>query len=256
MIVATLRMPLHAEPERPFWIFDGLDGAIGRASGGLEAGMGHHRLVVVTADLHTITDERSHPGAFASGDRGPAERVAAWCVLLMSHNIGEVLFEQAAGADRHHLHAATNAERRKSNPISRIQQPELPRVTITTHLGHLMGHLAIALRIHIGATRDDQPVEPGDHLSHALDLWWQQHHHTARSLNRSRVDRRQQVGRHVPYRPGGLLAVGAEADHRPALRRPHRRHGPHSHILSKLRLSSQSVTAASNASSSTSAMVV
>jgi hypothetical protein len=52
------------------------------------------------------------------------------------------------------------------------------------------------------------------------------------------------------------FAIGAQADNWPASRRPHRRHGPHSHILSKLRLSSQSVTAASNASNSTSAIVV
>src|SRR5687768_3808055 len=119
-----------------------------------------------------------------------------------------------------------------------------------------MGHLTIAFRIHVGTAGNHQPIEPGDHLRHAIHLRWQQYDHTARSLNRSCVDRRQEIGRHVPYRPASLLAIGAKADDWSALRRPPRRHGPHSHILSKPRLRSQSVTAVSNASSSTSAIVV
>ena len=87
MIVAALGMPLHTKPEWPLWILDGLNGAVGSAGRHLEARMGDHRLVVVTADLHTIADERSHPGAFASRDGGPAKGVSAGCMLLVAHNI-------------------------------------------------------------------------------------------------------------------------------------------------------------------------
>src|SRR5688572_33136827 len=103
-------MPLHTKPERPFWILDGLDGAVGSPSRHLEAGMGDHRLVVVTADLHTITDECSNPGAFASRNGGPAKGVSAGCVLLVTHNIRQVLFQRAARANGHHLHTAADTQ--------------------------------------------------------------------------------------------------------------------------------------------------
>src|SRR4030095_9774572 len=89
IVIAALRMPLHAKPKWPFRIFDGLDGAVGRAGCRLEARMADHRLVVVTADLNTITHEGSDPGPFTGGDRRPAKRVAAWGALLVAPHIGE-----------------------------------------------------------------------------------------------------------------------------------------------------------------------
>ena len=65
VVVAAFGMPLNAQPKRTFRIFDCLNGAVGRASRGLEAGMADHRLPVVTAHLHPITHEFPYPGAFA-----------------------------------------------------------------------------------------------------------------------------------------------------------------------------------------------
>ena len=176
-------MPLHTKPEWPFWILDGLDGAVGSASRHLETGMGDHRLMVVAADLHTITDERSHSGAFSCRDGRPAEGVSAGCMLLMAHNIGQILFQRASGPNGHHLHTPADTKRRQSNSISGVEQPKLPGVPIATHFGRRMWHLAVALRIHIRAARDDQPIQPRDHLSRTIGLWWQHYDHTAGSLN-------------------------------------------------------------------------
>ena len=80
-------MPLHAQPERPFGILDGFNGAVGRTSRSLETRMGDNRLPMVTADLHPITDKGADSGALPSADRGPTECVATGRVLLMPHNI-------------------------------------------------------------------------------------------------------------------------------------------------------------------------
>ncbi len=194
VVVAAFRMPLHAQPEWPFRILDGLDGAICRAGRGLEAGVGHHRLLVVTADLHTIAHECSHPGSFASGDGGPAECIPTRGMLLVTHDIRQVLFQRTARADCHDLHPPADPERGKTDSISGIEQSELPGVTITTHLGHGMGHLPVALGIHVGAASDDQAIEPGDHLCHAIVLRWQQHDDAAGGFDRSRVYRGQEIG--------------------------------------------------------------
>src|SRR4030095_14841714 len=87
VVLTTCGMPLHAKPEWPFGILDGLDGAIGRTGRRLEAWMGEDRLVVVTAHLHSITDEPTPLGAFAGGNRRPTKGVATRRVLLVAHNI-------------------------------------------------------------------------------------------------------------------------------------------------------------------------
>ena len=43
---------------------------------------------------------------------GPPVRVAARCVLVVADDIGDVLLQGAAAADRHQLHAAADPQRR------------------------------------------------------------------------------------------------------------------------------------------------
>src|SRR6187549_1573222 len=167
-----------------------------------------------------------------------------------------MLLQRTPGPDSHDLHSPADTECRKTNSIGSIQQTKLPGISITAHFGHGMGHLAVALRVDIGTTANDQSVEARDDLNHAVVLGRQQYDHTARSLDRAGVDSGQQVGRHIPDTPSSLLTIGGQTDDRPPLFPPHRDHAPYSHILSKPRFSSQSVTAASNAANSRSAIAV
>ena len=57
VVVAALRVPLDAQPERAVGILHGFDGAVRGPGGHLEARMLHHRLVMVAADLQIVADQ-------------------------------------------------------------------------------------------------------------------------------------------------------------------------------------------------------
>src|SRR4029450_1893690 len=99
-----------------------------------------------------------------------------------------MLLQRTSGPNSHDLHPPADTECRKTNPIGSIQQAKLPGISIAAHFGQGMGHLAVALRVDIGAPANDQSIEARDNLAHALVLRRQQYDHTARGLDRASVD--------------------------------------------------------------------
>jgi hypothetical protein len=57
VVVAALRVPLNAQPERTIGVFHGFDGAVGGPGGHLEARVLDDRLVMVATDLEIIADQ-------------------------------------------------------------------------------------------------------------------------------------------------------------------------------------------------------
>ena len=65
-----------------------------------------------------------------------------------------MLLQRTSGPNSHDLHSPADTECRKTNPIGSIQQAKLPGISIAAHFGQGMGHLAVALRVDIGATAE------------------------------------------------------------------------------------------------------
>jgi hypothetical protein len=75
-----------------------------------------------------------------------------------------VLVEHPADLDRHHLHAAADAEHRQVELRRDPRQGELPLVAVRPGLLRRRVRLGVvAVGLDVGSSRDDQAVDPGEH---------------------------------------------------------------------------------------------
>ena len=158
----------------------------------------------------------------------------------------DVLHERAAALDVHELEAAADAEHGQLAPARLAQQRELEGVADLPLGRRLVRALlelgAVERRIEVGAAGEHEAVDAVEHLARILGAVGrrrQQDRHAAGQAHALDVALRDDRRLELPVRPARVRAVRADADARAAHRR------------SKERLSSQSVTAASKASSST-----
>ena len=175
---------------------------------------------------------------------GVVERAERAAVVLVAEVVGQVLVERAAARDVHHLHAAADAEERHVALHRPARERELERVALRHRPGGRLVRLgAVARRVHVGAAGEQQAVDQVEQRFGLLDrgrVGRQHQRDAAGALDGVDVAAREQHRLLVPDAPARALQRGAQPDHR-------------LHSRSNPRNRSQSVTAASNARSSTSA---
>jgi hypothetical protein len=136
-------------------------------------------------------------------------------VLVVTHQVGRVLVEEATTVHRHHLHAAADAEHRQPAGLRSREQRPLPGVPVgSPRCGALVGLGAVRRRVDVGPAADHQAVQTGDHdiggpgLVHGR----QQDRDPTGAGDRLGVLGRQQVGALVPHPVCRPLPVRREAD--------------------------------------------
>ena len=154
----------------------------------------------------------------------------------------EVLLERPSAGHVQELHAAADAEQRQLALTGAVGKGELEAVALGARLGDLrVGAGAVGRRVDVHAAGKHEPVEAVEQLVGRLGhvvVRRQHQRERAGSLDRERVGAREHVGLGRPWTPADRLDGGADSDDGPA------------HSRSKPRTRSQSVTAASCASSS------
>ena len=159
--------------------------------------------------------------------------------------VGEVLYEIASGGDVEELHAAADAEHRETAPARLDEERELEGVApllLGAGLG-VGGRGAVQVDSEIGPADQAQPVDRVEHLPRFARSFGSRGQHERKTPGEPHafdVPRGNECHGELPVRPARVGPVRAETDPRPS-----------HYSRSKLRCSSQSVTARSNWSCST-----
>ena len=201
----------------------------------------------------------SAPTARAASD--PGSRRTSWSEnvpgtarwSLVAHGVGHVLLERAAERHVQHLHPAADPEQRDvalERPVGQ-RRARSGRARARCPRSPACGPGAVGARIHVGAAGQHQPVDQVERLVGLLRggvVGRQQHAKPAGGLHGVRVGARREVAEHLPGPPADDLRGAADADYGTA---HYAQRTGRAHRRSKPRNFSQSVTAASKASSST-----
>ena len=143
-----------------------------------------------------------------------AARVAA--VLLVPDEVRHVLVQRPAERNVEQLHPATDAEhghvaleRASDERDLRLIPFRHRALRLRVRLGPVRG------RVDVGATREDQSVEPVEHLvrvSHEYRVRRDHHHEATAALDRRDVAPRQEGGTLIPHAPPRELEARADSD--------------------------------------------
>ena len=170
-----LRVPLHAEhPGRPLVLlvldgsFERLDEPVRAPARRLEpvADAVDALVMMRTTGQSAALGERRQPAAgewldvvhrFGLVDRN-AVRQEAW-------KIGQVRMQRATERDVHHLHASTDAQRRRRRGVGGVQQRDLEFVALGVDSIQMVGcRSVVARRVDVPAAGEQEPVERLEHV--------------------------------------------------------------------------------------------
>lgn len=161
-------------------------------------------LVVVAVHLELARpDQAGQARALVDRDLVHREHPASDAETLGAERLGQVLVQRAAAGDVHELKPAADREHGHPPLLGAAEEGELPRVAVGTwRIGERMPLRSVQLRLHIEATREDEPVEALEHGVGGgirVRLRRQQHRHAARRRHRVEVLLGKERCAHVPH---------------------------------------------------------
>jgi hypothetical protein len=136
-------------------------------------------------------------------------------VVLVADDFGKVLDEVAAPGDVQHLAPAADRQHGHVARERALEEHELRAVALgarPVRRGMRLG--AVALRVEVGAAREDEAVESVQGLLDSLRRRRHQQRPPAGLLDRADVRERDERRRQLPDAPAGLFGVARDPDDR------------------------------------------
>ena len=149
-------------------------------------------------------------------DRVLRELAEHLAVLLVPHDLGQVLDDVAAAGDVEHLEATADREHRQLARERGLEQRELAAVALGVRARRLRMRLrAVLVGLQVVAAGEDQPVERVEHLVDPVLVGRHEHRPPAGPLDGADVVVRDERGLDLPpVAPGRGLDVRRDADQR------------------------------------------